>query len=182
LLDLPVPAILSKSIRTNFIMAHLIEPIDFLKPNLDGRLTHYYEWANAGYFDCRKAGSTMHKADRVLKAIYYGYGKKGEIFVRLDPTVGANFLALKIVLELTAPQGLKITFENGKVTSSSKLDFLECGFGTIFEVGFASPEIKGNDSSLKIRIYDGQAEIEKWPPVDMIPIRPDIAEKMFWIV
>jgi alpha-amylase/alpha-mannosidase (GH57 family) len=182
LLKLPVPPELSKPIRSNFIMAHLTEPVDYINPTLDGRLTHYYEWSNAGYFDCRKAGSTMHKSERHIKAIYYGFGKNGEIFVRLDPTIAADFAKLKIILELTVPEGLSIVYADGKLSASMPLDLLQMGFDKILELGFRHSGIKGDLSSLRIRILEGETEVEKWPRVDTIPIRPDLAEKMFWVV
>jgi alpha-amylase/alpha-mannosidase (GH57 family) len=180
LLKKPIPAELSKPIRSNFIMAHLMEPVDYIQPILDGKLTHYYEWANAGYFDCRKAGSTMHKSERQVKAIYYGYGRDNYIYIRIDPAVAADFSAFRIILELSVPEGLEIVFAEGAIKSNIPLEFLEAGYDKILEIGFRLKEIGGESSALKIHIYDGETELEKWPPIDTIPLRPELAANMFW--
>ncbi len=182
LLKKPIPPVLTKPIRSNFIMAHLMEPVDYIRPIIDGKLTHYYEWANAGYFDCHKAGSTMHKSERQVKAIFYGYGKDKGIYVRIDPIAELNFANLKVSIEFSCPEGLEITFANNRIHSNKPLDYLEAGFDKILEIAIKSPDIKGELSSMIVRIYDGETEIEKWPPVDSIPIRPELAAKMFWTV
>ena len=55
LLGIEAPPELYKPIRTDYIRSHLFEPVDFINPTLDGKITHYYEWASAGFFDCRQA-------------------------------------------------------------------------------------------------------------------------------
>jgi alpha-amylase/alpha-mannosidase (GH57 family) len=180
LLKKPIPSVLAKPIRTSFILAHLFEPVDYIKPIIDGKLSHYYEWANAGYFDCRKAGSTMHKSERQVKAIYYGYGRENDIYIRIDPISEPNFSKLKVSLEFSSPEGLEVIFANNRISSNKPLDFLEAGFDKILEIGLKSSEIRGELSSLIIRVFDNETEIEKWPPVDTIPIRPELASNMFW--
>jgi len=180
LLDLAVPPDLYKPIRTDYIRSHLIEPIDFIKPTLDGKITHYYEWASAGFFDCQKAGSTMHRADRKLSSIYYGYGKRGEVFIRVDPAVGADLSKITIKFDFTKPDAFTIEFRDGQLTSNQKLDYLEWGLHRILEIGFYSKDIEGELSSVRIKVFEGDKEIERWPIIDTIPIRPDLAFKLFW--
>ncbi len=182
LLSLDVPAVLHKPIRTDYIRAHLIEPIDFIKPQLDGRITHFYEWANSGFFDCRKAGSTMHKADRRLKAIYYGYGKRGEVYIRVDPSIETNIKTAALKFQFTKPKGFEIVFRNGLASPNRKVDFLDYYIDRILEMGFKLKGIGGETSSVTIRVFDGDNEVERWPTVDTIPIRPDLAESQFWMV
>lgn len=180
LLGADVPPELYEPIRTDYIRSHLIEPIDFIKPTLDGKITHYYEWASAGFFDCRKAGSTMHKADRRLNAIYYGYGKRGEVYMRLDPSSAADFSRLLIKFDFTSPDNLDIVFQDGKLISNQKIDYLEWGYKRILEAGFFAKEMQGELSSVTIKVFEGDKEIERWPVIDTIPIRPDLAFKLFW--
>jgi alpha-amylase/alpha-mannosidase (GH57 family) len=182
ILGLTIPPVLFKPIRKDFIRAHLLEPVDFIKPKLDGKLTHYYEWMNGGFFDCLKASSTMHKAERILRGIYYGYGKKEEIYIRIDPAVSTDLSSLKIKFELTQPEGLEIVFENGTVKSNKKIEYLDWGFERILEIAFYNKDIGGELSSFRVSIYKGETEIEKWPVVDNIPLRPDLAVKTFWMV
>jgi len=182
ILELDIPPELFKPIRTDYIRAHLTEPIDFIKPKLDGKITHFYEWANAGFFDCQKASSTMHKADRKLSAIYYGYGKRGEVFLRVDPTFGTDIKHMIVKFQFTKPEGFEIICKNGCVSSNQKTNFINCRIGSILELGFHIKDIGGEMSSLKVKVFDGENEIERWPVVDTIPIRPDLSDSQFWMV
>ncbi|MCP4583937.1 MAG: glycoside hydrolase [candidate division Zixibacteria bacterium] len=180
LLGLDVPPELFKPIRTDYIRSHLIEPIDFIKPTFDGKLTHFYEWASAGFFDCQKAGSTMHKADRHLSAIYYGYGKRGEVYIRIDPAVGTDLSKLTVKLDFTKPDILEIDFKDGRLIANNEIDYLEWGYDRFLEVGFNAKDMQGELSSVQIKVFEGEKEVERWPIIDTIPIRPDLAFSLFW--
>ncbi len=182
LLNLPVPPALSRPIRTNFVMAHLTEPIDFINPVIDGRLTHYYEWANAGSFDCRKAGSTMHKADRKLRQIFYGYGRDGSIHIRIDPAAAVDLNDLDFDIEFSVPEGLIVAIRSGKAEANKAVEKIVCKTDKILELTIKCPAITGENSSMLVRVLEKGVEMEKWPTVDNIPIRPDLAQKLFWAV
>lgn len=182
LLGLIVPPDLQKPIRTDYIRSHLTEPIDYLKPTLDGKITHYYEWASAGFFDCRKAGSTMHKADRKLKAIYYGYGRRGEVFFRIDPATGTDLKKIVVKFAFTKPEGLEIIFNGSGLQSSGSVEYMNFGLNNILEIEVRADGIGGDSSAVSVHILEGDREVEKWPVVDTIPIRPDIAQKLFWAI
>lgn len=182
LLNLPVPTALSRPIRSNFVMAHLTEPIDFINPIIDGKLTHYYEWANAGFFDCRKAGSTMHKADRKLRQIFYGYGRDGSIHIRIDPAAAIDLDDLDFDIEFSVPEGMIVSVRSGKAISNKAVDKIICVTDKILEMTIKCGAITGENSSMLVRVLEKGIEMEKWPAVDNIPIRPDLARNMFWAV
>ena len=182
LLGLKVPPELQKPIRTDYIRSHLTEPIDYLKPTLDGKITHYYEWASAGFFDCRKAGSTMHKADRKLRAIYYGYGRRGEVFFRIDPATGTDLKKIAVKFAFTKPEGLEIIFNGSGLQSSGTVEYMNFGLNNILEIEVRANGIGGDSSAVSVHILEDDKEVEKWPVVDTIPIRPDIAQKLFWAI
>jgi hypothetical protein len=54
-----------------------------ITPAIDGRVTHFYEWTGAGYFDCLKAGGAMHRMDQKISGIYFGYDREN-VYIRLD--------------------------------------------------------------------------------------------------
>ena len=56
------PAELLKPIRSNFLGSNITLPTDYIRPVIDGKRSGFYEWYSAGYFDCIKAGSTMHRS------------------------------------------------------------------------------------------------------------------------
>lgn len=50
-----------------------IEPKGFIHPVLDGRLTQFYEWSGAGYFETKTTGGAMYQGREKITAIYYGF-------------------------------------------------------------------------------------------------------------
>ncbi len=82
-IGLEPPLALYQPIRTSFLAAHVSKPIDYITPIIDGKLTHYYEWQQAGFFDCLKAGSTMHKAERLIAGIWFGFDTDN-LYLKID--------------------------------------------------------------------------------------------------
>ena len=78
------------------------------------------------------------------------------------------------------PDVLEIIFRDGRLTSSQDIDYLEWGFDRFLEAGFFSKEMQGELSSVRIKVYEGDKEVERWPIIDTIPIRPDLAFSLFW--
>jgi alpha-amylase/alpha-mannosidase (GH57 family) len=49
-------------------------PVDFITPKMDGKISSYFEWQNAGSLTTEPgATGTMHRAQNMIKSIYYGY-------------------------------------------------------------------------------------------------------------
>src|SRR5262249_24545867 len=69
-----IPEDLHLSIKRKRVKAPVIPPNDFLTPQLDGRVTSYFEWNTAGRYDT-EAGltGTMHKVQNIIRSIYYGF-------------------------------------------------------------------------------------------------------------
>lgn len=59
------------------------EPAAFIDPEIDGRISNYFEWLAAGLYDLTRQGSAMHSSDRMLQSFYYGYNKF-KLFFRID--------------------------------------------------------------------------------------------------
>jgi alpha-amylase/alpha-mannosidase (GH57 family) len=72
-LGLDVPMDLLKPIHTGVEISYTVPPEDMLTATIDGRLSHFYEWTGAGYFDCLKAGGAMHRVDRQISGIHFAY-------------------------------------------------------------------------------------------------------------
>jgi alpha-amylase/alpha-mannosidase (GH57 family) len=60
------------------------EPRAFLKPNIDGRESSYYEWVDAGIYDATREGGAMWKREVFIKAIRYGFDE-ATLYLRIDP-------------------------------------------------------------------------------------------------
>ena len=59
------------------------EPATFIDPDINGRISDYFEWLAAGLYDLTRQGSAMHSSDRMLQSFYYGYNRT-TFFFRID--------------------------------------------------------------------------------------------------
>ncbi|NVN89259.1 MAG: glycoside hydrolase [Desulfuromonadales bacterium] len=59
------------------------EPAAFIDPDINGRISDYFEWLAAGLYDLTRQGSAMHSSDRMLQSFYYGYNRIA-LFFRID--------------------------------------------------------------------------------------------------
>ncbi|MGD8979763.1 MAG: glycoside hydrolase family 57 protein, partial [candidate division WOR-3 bacterium] len=59
------------------------QPIDRISPAIDGRVTNYYEWYNAGYCDIRRMGGTMHRFAGLFSRVYCGFDDEN-LYIRFD--------------------------------------------------------------------------------------------------
>jgi len=89
LIDQDPPKELLEPIRGVTGQAGLDQPIDMITPEIDGNVTHFYEWHDAGMFDCTKAGSAMHRAVNVVRMMYFGFDNEN-LYLRFDLFTGAS--------------------------------------------------------------------------------------------
>lgn len=59
------------------------QPIDYITPVIDGKLTFFYEWYNAGYLDLNRTGGTMQRFAGLFSKVFYGFDKKN-FYIRFD--------------------------------------------------------------------------------------------------
>jgi len=83
LLALDVPRDLLEPIKKKNPAGLIREPAAFIEPEINGRISDYFEWLAAGLYDLTRQGSAMHSSDRMLQSFYYGYNKD-TLFFRLD--------------------------------------------------------------------------------------------------
>ncbi len=103
------------------------EPAAFLNPDIDGRVSDYFEWLAAGLYDLTRQGSAMHSSDRTLQSFFYGYNRKS-LFFRIDATAelsslleSSDILNLHVIydreyrlsLQAQSDEGLLQVRENG---------------------------------------------------------------------
>lgn len=186
------PEELFRPVRSSFILAHISKPIDYITPTIDGHLTDYYEWNQAGFFDCMKAGSTMHKSENILQGIWFGYDNenlylmmKGGITVDLD-----RLKAHDIEIEFQDPKKSQINIKGDSVEfiiDGKTIDNLKFGFEHLLEIAVPLNKLHlGKDNNIYLRIFikkDGKL-IESWPPADslVIPIPKEGSSDIPWIV
>jgi alpha-amylase/alpha-mannosidase (GH57 family) len=199
------PEILYEPIKSKFIYTYLLSPTGYVRPTIDGKNTHYYEWQQAGAFDCLKSGGTMHRAETQVEKIFFGFDEKN-LYFRIDATLPNEKYKsedYEFILEFIEPPHYKISIRNDKATLfkrineaewkliSSDLDF---SFSKIMElsvpidllefseIGSASGGKEQKGVWFRLIVERGGKEEERWPTVDVITFDlPTLKGKpIFW--
>jgi len=152
------------------------EPVDLLRPTLDGVVTDYYEWIPSGCYEIRKTGGTMHQAESIVRAIYYGFDMEN-IYLRLDMHLRdadagkrEDVPALSFILNFISPKMVQLKFSTedkdlliadqgerrlGAIAAKKiieiKMPFADLGFKMKDEVKFS------------VSVMRNGAEMEHWP-------------------
>ncbi|MDP2808277.1 MAG: glycoside hydrolase family 57 protein, partial [bacterium] len=153
------------------------QPIDFIAPKIDGRVSDFYEWAGAGTHNIRQDGGTMHRGQSLLEVVHFGFDQEN-LYLRLDPhektdvneildlTINLEFLdqwAKTIPVKLNAPEneaGVKSVF--GKIIEI-KLPFTAIGAGP------------GDTISFYVAIVQNSLTVERHPIRSPIILKvPDV--------
>jgi len=186
------PKELYRPVRTNFILAHISKPIDYITPIIDGHLTHYFEWNQAGFFDCMKAGSTMHKSENILQGIWFGYDHENlYLMMRGGITLESkSFKKLNVEIEFQKPQKAYFNIRNGQAEffiNGNIINNFQFGLEHILEIAIPLSNFSldaDNKIFLRISIKRGDEFLESWPPADslVIPIPKEGSAEIPWIV
>lgn len=112
----------------------LREPINYLRPVIDGRVTNYFEWIGSGYIEGKGYGTAMHQAMTIIKDCYYGFDD-ANLFIRIDLDKGFMSEAQNAVFEVAIISGDEHAIEYNVRERSVKGDIpAEASFEDILEV------------------------------------------------
>ena len=179
------------------------EPYGFIKPEIDGRDTNYFEWINAGLIDTSKRGGTMHQSETLIKQIYFGFDAE-TLYLRFDiPRNGESDQKEELSLNLLfLEKGIKIAvplLRNGENRQYTILEetkdqaWVEAGKGgaaaydKILELAITLKDIRaerGEVLKLTAAVETAEAVIERCPEYGAIEITlpgPDY-ESQTWTV
>ena len=108
-LDMTVPDELSCSIISPKPVTPTSEPRGFLHPEIDGRLSYYWEWTGAG--SLIPGDRAIHSGAGMLDEIAYGFDPD-RLYLRVDP-MGLNFRDWEpdLGLKITVLSEVEITIE-----------------------------------------------------------------------
>jgi len=187
LLGLETPLDLMRPIHGGGLATETILPDSLVTPQLDGRITHYYEWAGAGLYDCRKAGGAMHQMQRYISEIYLAFDHDC-FHIRLDFQSKKELdliNGLKVVLTLFTPETRTLELELGPAVEKGKMPGeYRFAYGDILELSvertFLWPEGFGL-LSFTVGLFEGDQRLESWPdqePIQLEIPRPD--QEIFW--
>ena len=52
------------------------EPVNFIKPIIDGKSTNYFEWMGSGYLENKSHGVSIHESINLIKGFYFGFDER----------------------------------------------------------------------------------------------------------
>ncbi len=178
-LGLVAPQELAKPIKRKPEHALQLAPTGFLKIEVDGRDTSYFEWLGAGLYSPERRGGAMHGRTFYLHELRYGF-EEDRFCVRVDPfldllgeledsefriTIGGAE-DTGIVVKLVRGHLQEFAVEKGRVCLLNPRNFAAASFDRILEVAVQRSEInlKGQTKlKLGVALWHGGL------PVDVLP-------------
>ncbi len=159
------------------------QPTALLQPSIDGVVSHYYEWLDAGVYESRADSDAMHMADPWIARVYYGFDDQ-HLFLRVDfdeekrVSLGrrGNFLlqlrffrAADLCLEIAVP------LRRGSAEGEGYVAF----FKDILEVRLSRNRLPSDQRhvGLLLSLWRGDREIVRRPSRDYLTI--DFPEQFF---
>ena len=105
ILQQPVPEPLTRPIAGSVHADHLniIQPRDYLEALIDGKISDFFEWQDAGRIDINSYGGAMNIANPIVKTLYFGFDHD-HVFLRIDTKKDAlnyfeNGFSLRVYLQ-----------------------------------------------------------------------------------
>ena len=173
------PAFLKNPIKNFLRPTAEREPAGLISPVIDGKVTHFYEWAEAGYF-CASRGGAMYQTSTLIDGIYYGFDKNN-FYLRLDlsyETLGGDPAGSQICLHLHAQHDLDLCF---KARNPSGYEITGAGAGrgrisgdSILEIQIPFSDLKlspGDSFSFSMAFYRDHIKQEEWPRHGLIELK-----------
>jgi alpha-amylase/alpha-mannosidase (GH57 family) len=110
-LNMTVPDELLSPIRTPRPAIPTAEPTSFIHPQIDGRLSCYWEWRGAGSITLEDQEGAMHSGESSLAEIAYGFDLEW-LYLRMDPREkGFDTWEPDLVIRITVSSKAIITIE-----------------------------------------------------------------------
>jgi alpha-amylase/alpha-mannosidase (GH57 family) len=172
-----IPDDLRVGIKPKRVKAAPKPPIDFITPKIDGRVTSYFEWQSAGIYNTNPGGTgTMHRAENVIRTVYYGYDTQN-LYFRLDlskPLKEMQNFSYKVVF--IRPENYEATFKvqpdgtpqlqlSRKEGNADTRSIPLAAANKIIEFGLPLTLFPGKPAAFEWVVLlekDGQ-ELERWP-------------------
>jgi hypothetical protein len=174
------PDALYKAIKNTPKKVNAVKPSSFINPKIDGKVTNFFEWKNAGYYEVGHSGGSMHQVSTALKSFHYGFNAD-KLFLRLD---FGDDISLKVLEDLT-PRIIFLNPVEAQVSLNfnseakpkeffiksgdiqKELDYSLVSYGKIMEIAIpfsalGLPE-KYDVIEFAISIDKNKMEIERWP-------------------
>jgi len=187
-----VPAnLLSPILSSGKTVLTQLAPTAFITPVIDGKISSFYEWADSCVYETAKASSAIHRAESVVKNLYFGFDRSN-LFLRLDLNIdpsGENMQGLVFEytfinkgafrLKLSAVPGGAIFADLYKQAETTQ-DWVpvagapvKAAVRRIIEVAVPYASIEAGakaNINVTLAVYRAENEVEKWPTRGIIHI------------
>ncbi len=171
------PLFLNEPVIFDHPVRLLDEPMDFISPKIDGKVTDYFEWHAAGKMNLAAQGP-MYQGHKRLLQVYFGFDLTN-FYLRIDPADLENETeAMDVYVQVLAPARMVIIFPFKKPAVARV--YAETGAGALDPVGeiesVAGDRIvelkapfkllgmeKGDEVQFIVKLYEAGEEIECHP-------------------
>jgi len=184
-LGIDPPPDLMRPIHRRESVSGVIMPESLITPQLDGLLTHFYEWGGAGQYDCSNVGGATHRVDKIVKCIFFAFDFKC-FYIRLDFDEKFNLVGendYKVVIDFKSGGSKEIPLEKGGSKEETGFSY---AVNRILETCFDRKSlIETGDGQIEfnVMIYSNKQMVEKWPVDESFKIELPNKNKMsFWEV
>jgi alpha-amylase/alpha-mannosidase (GH57 family) len=190
--DVP-PSYLFKSIITPYDISPQKEPSGFVRPVIDGFVTHFYEWRKAGVYLTRPESSSMYRHSGYIHKILYGFDEQHLYFKLETAALPINALVkicfildkpVNVILNL-AERRMTLQTEGGTGISGGETGKMAVGDSIELGISFSALGLKPHD---KIRFYfilmESGIEIERHPSSGLLALEvpgEDFERKMWYV-
>jgi hypothetical protein len=161
-------------------------PVAVLHPELDGRVTTFYEWKLAGLYESYRDSSRAVFGHRLLESIYFGFDHE-TLYLRLDTSLSPqseDFTRLAFRIEYEDPSHSQITVRAASPRSPGEIDLVvepEEAAGKVRAVAMETTEIAvgldllaakpGDVVSFRVAVLEGDRVVEHRPVHEIIRFR-----------
>jgi alpha-amylase/alpha-mannosidase (GH57 family) len=176
------PSFLDDPIHVDKENVLIAMPLALIRPTLDGRITQFYEWADAGFLDLTKARGSMHLSKNLLSALYFGFDAEN-LYLRLDPAddlrlVGGELQArvhiigrvereLRFAFRFGPPARKRCEIwvpEGGGWRPAGEIDSLAIDEIAELAIPFRVPDVRaGDELSFIVRLTKSEVEEDRFP-------------------
>ncbi|MEJ2696398.1 MAG: glycoside hydrolase family 57 protein [Candidatus Sulfobium sp.] len=170
----------------------------FIYPQIDGKVTSYYEWYQGAELDVKKSGGSMHKSESLLATIHFGFNKD-YLFLRIDPRVPFDDFEddteLSIVVSQPADRKIICPVKGGRIKAvryekvggewEAAGEVADVAVEEIFEIGIpfsALGAAEKDEIHLFVSVDRGGEEIERcpWRGHLIVVVPTENFEAMMW--
>lgn len=192
---LSVPDYLHHPIKKPLRHSRVHEPLALISPQIDGRVSDYFEWLAAGSVELQSGGA-MHAVSQELTRLFFGYDE-GSFYLRIDFGTWQEELAAEdaaLEIRFSGPRDLRVRFvpASGLLTVKSGAgkplaDTARAACQSIFELALALEPLglaAKDDIALSCHLYRAGHETARWPDQGAIRLcyRGAELEAQHWFV